>query len=332
MTKESLENVDVIVERNRTPEEITADRNNRRLEVENKVRVNDKPIVAANQGLATIIFVAAIGLIIYPIIEVIRFLINLAGSMALYENGPSFPWIPVLLGVVALFLFGMIRFQRPNTASVFTFFGNYVGTYSKAGIYFVPIPFLARYERSLAQNNFESEKLKINDENGNPLAVSTVVVYRVANPAQTTFSVNDFKSYLAVQAEGALRHVVSHYPYDTRKVDQKTLLGNLDEVNDELLQEISSAVQVAGLEIVEARINNLSYSVEIAQSMLQRQQAEAVLAARELLVEGSATIVQDTIKKLGDENSMTSEQRATLITNLLTVLVGERSAQPVVKL
>lgn len=300
----------------------TEERASRRAEAESQIRVDDKQLKAGGQGAAVLAIIVSLALGLFSFLQFARAFV--------FDFGGLIWGLPL---VIAIIILTMVRIQVPNQASVYTFFGNYLGTWSKPGLHVLPLPFTSRTSISLAQMNFESETLKINDERGNPLSVSAVVVYRIVRSASAVFSVHDYREYLSVQTEGALRHVISRYPYYSSDTTVATLLKDLDEVNEEILSEVANAVSIAGIEIVEARINNISYSVEIAQSMLQRQQAEAVLDARTVLVEGSVSIVQDALSQLEKDNSEFSpEAKTALVSNLLTVLVGDRSAQPVVNL
>lgn len=323
-----------------TPEVVEIDRSARRAEVEAKVRVAEKAAPTVGQGPTIGVLVLSIIGLLFSIYKLGEGIIgSFIASQTYGAVAPSQGyWLWTVVLVAAVILLGFVNYQHPNSARVFTLFGNYIGTVSQTGLFMVPIPFVGKASLSLAQANFESASLKINDERGNPLAVSAIVVYRIAKPAQAIFSVDNFKSYLGIQVEAALRHEVSKHPYSSAKEGEKSLLRNSDDINDSLTVEIADAVSVAGIEIVEARINNLAYSVEIAGAMLQVQAAEAVLEAREVLVEGSVGIVEKAVERLekGDDGHrptvLSEEQRAKLTTNLLTVLVGERSAQPVIEL
>ncbi len=319
---------------------VEIDRSARRSEVEAKVRVDEKTAPTVGQGPTIIVLVLSIIGLLFSLFKVGE------GALASFSASQTYGAVPpdqgywfwLLATVVSCVLLGFVNYQAPNSARVFTLFGNYIGTVSRTGLFMVPIPFLSKSSLSLAQANFESASLKINDKRGNPLTVSAIVVYRIEKPAQAIFSVDNFKSYLGIQVEAALRHEVSKHPYSSTKDGEASLLRNSDDINDLLTAEIADAVSVAGIEIVEARINNLAYSVEIAGAMLQVQAAEAVLEAREVLVEGSVGIVEKAVERLEQSSdghkptAFTDEERAKLTTNLLTVLVGERSAQPVIEL
>lgn len=323
-----------------TPTVVEIDRSARRAEVEAKVRVEEKAAPTLGQGPTIVVLILAVLGLLFSLFKVGEGVVLSIAASQTYGAAahPQGYWLWLVVTVVTGILLGFVNYQQPNSARVFTLFGNYIGTVASTGLYMVPIPFLGKDSLSLAQASFESTSLKINDKRGNPLSVSAVVVYRIAKPAQAIFSVDRYDSYLSTQVEAALRNEVSKHPYSSTKDGEMSLLRNSDDINDLLTAEVADAVSVAGIEIVEARINNLAYSVEIAGAMLQVQAAEAVLAAREVLVEGSVGIVESAVERLekGEDGHkatvLTEEQRAKLTTNLLTVLVGERSAQPVIEL
>lgn len=305
----------------------------RRRKIEAKVRVEDKKVpIVFGQFVTIVVFSVGLGLTAWGLISAFMTLGQLFAGLT-----PEGGWLHGWLGIAAMLVGGIImgtaRYQQPNEARVISLFGNYLGTVTTTGLFMVPIPFTSSDKVFLAQNNFESDKLKINDAKGNPLSVSSVVVYRVSKPAQAIFSVNDYQKYLAIQAEGALRHAVSRYPYSSTDPETPSLLASLDAVNQELLAELSEAAEMAGVEIVDARINNLSYSVEIAQAMLQRQQAEAIVDAREVIVKGAVEIVDEAVASLESKGvKLDKAEKSRLVTNLLTVLVGDHSATPTIPL
>lgn len=303
-----------------------------------KVSIREKDAPALGQLAAIISLLAGLAGLIGGIIWAAIILINKLGYDSSYKTpdmvDPGWGGIGTagLIVIIGGFLLGFVNYQQPNTASVYTFFGNYVGTVTRTGLFVVPIPFVGRQSLSQAQSNFESATLKINDQRGNPLSVSAVVVYRVDKPAQATFAVDNYIKYLNVQVESALRHAVAQYPYQTSDENAPSLLSHADDVNHALTEFIAEAVTVAGIEVVEARINNLSYSNEIAAAMLQKQQAEAVVEARAVIVAGSIGIVNSAIEELGSDLPLSATEKAKLVTNLLTVLVGDKNAQPVIEL
>ncbi|MCL2082072.1 MAG: SPFH domain-containing protein [Oscillospiraceae bacterium] len=263
--------------------------------------------------------------------------------------------------VVAPVLFCGLKILAPNEALVLTLFGKYYGTLRGDGFFFVN-PFvtainplagasLASEEKtqdiaatalvkamagkkiSLKSMALSNEKQKINDQMGNPIIIGIVVIWRVANTAKAVFNVDNFKEFLSIQCDSALRNIVRLYPYDSVGTDnEKSLRGSSQEIADRLKNEIQEKVSIAGLEIQEARITHLSYSQEIAAAMLQRQQASAVVDARQMIVDGAVGMVEMALNKLSDNNivSLDDERKAAMVSNLLVVLCGNKDAQPIV--
>jgi regulator of protease activity HflC (stomatin/prohibitin superfamily) len=218
----------------------------------------------------------------------------------------------------------------PNEARVVLFFGRYVGTLTEAGFHWT-VPFSNRRKISLRVRNFESTRLKVSDADGNPVEIAAVVVWRVVDTARAAFSVDDHKAYVAVQAETAVRHLATSHPYEAHE-EGRTSLRDSAVVNDELTAELRDRVALAGVEVLESRITHLAYAPEIAQAMLARQQASAIVAARFKIVEGAVGMVQQALQQLREENvvDLDEERKAQMVANLLVVLCGDRSAQPVV--
>lgn len=288
-----------------------------------------------------------------------------AGAILL-ENGRDLPG-GVLLSIGVIYLcFSWIPFLglkiiKPNEALVFTLFGNYVGTLKKAGYYYVN-PFVsavnpaattilpsaddASSKPAASQNppafdkrislkvmTLSNNKQKINDLLGNPIEIGIVVIWRIVNTVKAVFNVNNYKEYLSIQCDSALRNIVRRYPYDvSADEDEKSLRGSSQEVAERLKAEIQAKVEVAGIEILEARITHLAYAPEIAAAMLQRQQAAAIVDARKLIVEGAVGMVEMALDKLSEGNvvELDDERKAAMVSNLLVVLCGNRDAQPVV--
>lgn len=238
-----------------------------------------------------------------------------------------------LAAPVLVFLLKGFNILQPNIAGVFTFFGRYAGSLREGGFYWVN-PFYARQKVSLRVHNLNSPTLKVNERAGNPIEVAAVVVWKVADTARAVFDVEDYGSYVAIQAESALRAVASSRWYDGDVRGEHSLRADLDAVARTLQETLQTHVLLAGVEVLDARISHLAYAPEIAGAMLRRQQAEAVVAARTRIVEGAVSMVQLAITeleaaavvRLGDDD------RVRLVTNLMTVLVGESDAQPVVQL
>lgn len=186
---------------------------------------------------------------------------------------------------------------------------------------------------SVKAENFETPVSKVNDGDGNPINISSIVVWQLKDTAKAVYAIRDYETYLRTQAEAAVRHVAAEYPYDASTENgRESLLKNADLVSQKLADEITARTAAAGIDIIEARINNLSYSIEIAQAMLQRQQASAILDARQIIVEGALGIVESAVTSMQENHSLTNDQRAELISNLLVVLVSESNVTPVINM
>jgi regulator of protease activity HflC (stomatin/prohibitin superfamily) len=236
--------------------------------------------------------------------------------------------ITALILLVVLTGFSVIQ---PNQAKVFTLFGNYLGVIKQEGFWFT-IPFTSRTNVSLRVINFNSDKLKVNDLEGNPIEIAAVVVYRVVDTAKAAFDVEDYKEFIHTQSETGLRHITSQYPYDNFNNDYEiSLRQHSEEVGDELTKDLQKRLTVAGVEVLEARIMHLAYSSEIASAMLQRQQAKAVLAARKVIVDGAVSMVKSAIDQLSEEQivELDEEKKAQMVNNLMVALVSDKGAQPV---
>ena len=228
-------------------------------------------------------------------------------------------------------LWGGFFTLQPNVAAVLVLFGKYVGTVKESGFHWAN-PFLAKKKVSLRAHNLNGQTIKVNDHRGNPIEIAAVVVWRVTNTAQAIFDVEDYAGYVAVQSESALRHLASAYPYDTSEEHTLSLRGSMDEVSVTLQKELQERVQKAGVVIDETRLSHLSYAPEIAGAMLQRQQAEAIVAARARIVEGAVGMVEMALEKLKEHQTiqLDEERKAAMVSNLLVVLCGHTTAQPVV--
>ena len=256
----------------------------------------------------------------------------LAGLGMLGEQAGGIGAILVLLST-SLFVFTVPGFYliQPNQAAAILLFGDYKGTDRRAGLRWV-LPWLTRQKVSVRAHNVTSEKLKINDKRGNPVEIAANVVWRVTDTAQALFDVDDYKAFVEIQIESAVRAIGSRYPYDDFEHEEKTLRGDGAHVADEMQAELQDRVAIAGVSIDECRLTHLAYAPEIAQAMLRRQQAEAVIAARTRLVEGAVTMVELALAQLSAKNvvELDDERRAAMVSNLMVVLCGERDAQPVV--
>jgi len=285
------------------------------------------PYPNPGSGLGSLIF----GLLLVPAgITAIAF----GGSYC--EQARSDLGVPLILGGLLCFVAMILVFRglvlvNPNQSKVVVLFGNYVGTLRRDGFYRVN-PFASRRVVSLRAHNFNSDKLKVNDLRGNPIEIGAVVVWRVRDTAQAAFDVEDFESYVQVQTESALRHLASQHPYDSPHDTEVSLRGSSDSVNAELQKELTTRLQMAGIEVLEARLSHLAYAPEIAGAMLQRQQAEAIIDARKRIVDGAVGMVQMALEQLKahDVVSLDEERKAQMVSNLLVVLCSERGTQPVV--
>jgi len=220
---------------------------------------------------------------------------------------------------------------EPNQGVVLLLFGKYKGTERETGFRWAN-PLYKKQKVSLRARNFDSQQLKVNDKNGNPIEISAVVVWRVDNTAQAAFDVDDYNNYVHVQAESAVRHLATTYPYDSTEDEPTSLRSATDEVSEALSREIQERVKNAGVIIDEARINHLAYAPEIAHAMLQRQQAEAIIAARQKIVDGAVGMVEMALKRLREEGvlDLDEERKANMVSNLMVVLCSDKSTQPIV--
>ncbi len=265
-------------------------------------------------------------------------LVALAGWIGLIiwsaTRAPVWGWglaIGIASGVVWLFLMLGFFTLQPNMSAVLILFGAYRGTSRESGFRWAN-PLIAKHKVSLRAHNLNGERLKVNDLRGNPVEIAAVVVWRVENTAQAVFDVEDYKEYVEVQSESALRHLASRYPYDTGEDDELSLRGSTDEVSKDLQTELADRLIRAGVTVDEARLTHLAFAPEIAGAMLRRQQAEAIVAARKRIVEGAVGMVELALTQLDEHDTikLDDERRASMVSNLLVVLCGEREASPVI--
>jgi regulator of protease activity HflC (stomatin/prohibitin superfamily) len=257
---------------------------------------------------------------------------NLTGNFP-GNGGDRALFVTILIAAALLLLLIPLGFFmiQPNQGAVLTLFGEYRGTERREGLRWV-WPWIMRKKLSLRAHNVHSERVKINDLRGNPIDIACNVVWRVQDSAQAVFDVDDYKQFVNIQIEAGLRTVGSRHPYDDFEGEETTLRGSGEVVNRELLEELNDRVKVAGIVVDEAGLTHLAYASEIAQAMLRRQQAEAVIAARAKLVIGAVGMFEDALTKLSQDGivDLDNERRATMVSNLMVVLCGEREAQPVV--
>jgi hypothetical protein len=267
---------------------------------------------------------------VYPAIPIWLFFSGV-NSVDAGEPNPLFFIGAIVLGLGWLLLIKGFFTVAPNEANVLQLFGSYVGTAKTAGLRWAN-PFYSKKKLSLRVRNFESSHLKVNDADGNPIEIAAVVVWRVVETAEATFEVNDYENYVHVQSEAALRNAATSYPYDSHQDHIISLRGSTSAVADHLKQEVQQRLQKAGVEVLEARISHLAYAPEIAAAMLQRQQAGAIIAARQRIVEGAVGMVEMALEMLSHKAivQLDEERKAAMVSNLLVVLCGEKGAQPIV--
>jgi len=256
-------------------------------------------------------------------------LVSLVGGGE-WGGGFNLPLVVAEVLVLILASSGFFTLQ-PNEARVLVLFGSYKGTVRNSGFHWTN-PFTTKIPVSLRSRNLNGERLKVNDKRGNPIEIAAVVVWHIEETAQAAFDVQNVESYVAIQSESAVRHLASSYAYDHGEEHEVTLRGGGDEVSAALLQELSDRLSRAGVVVEEARISHLAYAPEIASAMLRRQQAEAVIAARQKIVQGAVSMVEMALRELDDKKlvDLDPERRAAMVSNLLVVLCGETEVQPVV--
>lgn len=257
------------------------------------------------------------------------------GIALILSADPAQPAPHLLSGAALLVFDGLLLkgfFQvAPNEGQVLQLFGKYAGTVRDAGLRWTN-PFYSKQRISLRVRNFESSKLKVNDSDGNPIEIAAVVVWQVVDTAEAVFCVDDYENYVHIQSESALRQMAQSYPYDSHDDGIPSLRSHGDVINSHLRDEIQTRLGKAGVQVVEARISHLAYAQEIAQAMLQRQQAGAIIAARTKIVEGAVSMVEMALDQLSKRGvvQLDEERKAAMVSNLLVVLCGERGTQPVV--
>ena len=258
-------------------------------------------------------------------------LLSLAGMVIGITMIQQMVGLVILSAIVFMFLLPGFYVLQPNQAAAITLFGSYKGTDRSTGLRWL-WPWMGKKKVSLRANNLISDKIKVNDLRGNPIEMAAQVVWRVTDTAQALFDVDDYKAFVMVQIEAAVRTIGSRYPYDDFEHQEITLRGNHDQVGAELRTELMARLKVAGISVDECGFTHLAYAQEIAGAMLRRQQAEAVVAARKTLVEGAVGMVEMALDMLSAKNvvELDDERRAAMVSNLMVVLCGERDTQPVV--
>ncbi|MFI6906885.1 SPFH domain-containing protein [Nonomuraea sp. NPDC050394] len=261
---------------------------------------------------------------------IVAIALAVVAGLTLLNGGLSGLVLAIVLGLVVLLMLTGFAVINPNEANVVQFMGRYVGTVTDAGLQWV-LPLTTKRKVTLRVRNFETARLKVNDADGNPVEIAAVVVYRVTDAARAVFSVDDYEEYVSIQSEAAVRHLATTHPYDSHE-ESRTSLRDGATVAEELTTELRERTELAGVEVLEARITHLAYAPEIAQAMLVRQQAAQVVAARTRIVEGAVGMVQLALNRLAAEGvvDLDEERKAQMVSNLLVVLCGDRATQPVV--
>lgn len=269
--------------------------------------------------------------IIFALIAIAIFINGIIMLKQHYDGGGYLLALGIVLLFISIFIFAGLFTVEPNQAVVLILFGKYVGTEKTQGFRWAN-PLYTKKKISLRVRNFDSEKLKVNDKKGNPIEISAVVVWKVEDTAEAVFEVDDYLNYVHVQSESATRHLATSYPYDDTDGEDISLRSSIDEVSEHLQKEIQERVSAAGVTVLEAKLNHLAYAPEIAHAMLQRQQAEAIIAARQKIVEGAVGMVEmalDRLKKQGVVE-LDEERKANMVSNLMVVLCSDKATQPII--
>lgn len=291
-----------------------------------RVDIDEQPALTGPAPLAFLVLVTILAATVLSVVLFIQGAISADGG----GSGVLMIFGSVLL-VLALLAFTALAIVAPGQTSVRQFFGRYIGTVRRTGLVLVP-PLSTGRKVSVKVHNFETNELKVNDLDGNPINIAAIVVWQVADTARAVYAVEEYEEFIKTQSEAALRHVATTHPYDEPGPGETSLRGGTDVVSAELAAEVAERVAIAGLEIVEVRISSLAYAPEIAQAMLQRQQAGAIIDAREQIVEGAVTMVDQALARLEKEDivALDDERKAQMVSNLLVVLCSDQRTQPIV--
>jgi hypothetical protein len=276
-----------------------------------RVDITQRPAAAINGWLGVVVLAGCV-----------------TGMVLTGQHDSGLLWLPLVVFVLVITSLVIVT---PGQTSVVQFFGRYIGTVRRPGFWWV-LPLTVRRRVSVRVRNFETNHLKVNDADGSPVEIAAIVVWQVADTAKSTYAVDSYLNFVTVQAESALRHVATSHPYDDSTGDGTSLRGSTEVVAAELAREVAARVSIAGVEIVEVRISHLAYAQEIAQAMLRRQQANAVVAARSRIVEGAVGMVELALNRLTENGvvSLDEERTASMVSNLMVVLCGDQPASPIV--
>ena len=282
-------------------------------------KMKEKSATKMNGFLMLFILLALIALEIYLFVDMI------------WTQNLQIFWIFIPLIILMIILISGFIVVQPNDSRVLIFFGKYIGTVRDSGFWWVN-PFTLKRRVTLRIRNFNSDKIKVNDLHGNPIEIAAVVVWRVIDSAKAVFDVENYEEFVDIQSETAIRSLASEYPYDDDDDTKASLRGSPQEIAENLKTEVEKRLEIAGVEILESRISHLAYAQEIAQAMLRRQQAQAIIAARTRIVEGAVGMVEMALKSLSEQNivALDEDKRATMVNNLMVALVSEHDVQPVI--
>jgi len=282
-------------------------------------KITEKAANKVNGFITLFIVIALFALDVYLLVTGIK------------TENPAILWFFIPLVFISFLSFGGFVIVQPNESRVLILFGKYIGTIRDSGFWWIN-PFTVKKHVSLRIRNFNSEKIKVNDLHGNPIEIAAVIVWRVVDSARAIFDVQNYEQFVAIQAETAIRTLASEYPYDTNEGEKESLRSSPTEVAENLQKELQTRLEVAGVTIVEARITHLAYAQEIAQAMLRRQQAQAIVAARFKIVEGAVGMVQQALQDLSDKKivNLDEERKAQMVNNLMVALVADHEAIPVI--
>lgn len=282
-------------------------------------KITEKAASKVNGFITLFIVIALFALDVYLLVTGIK------------TENPAILWFFIPLVFISFLSFGGFVIVQPNESRVLILFGKYIGTIRDSGFWWIN-PFTVKKHVSLRIRNFNSEKIKVNDLHGNPIEIAAVIVWRVVDSARAIFDVQNYEQFVAIQAETAIRTLASEYPYDTNEGEKESLRSSPTEVAENLQKELQTRLEVAGVTIVEARITHLAYAQEIAQAMLRRQQAQAIVAARFKIVEGAVGMVQQALQDLSDKKivNLDEERKAQMVNNLMVALVADHEAIPVI--
>lgn len=291
-----------------------------------RVDVSEHRAFSGSSAGAFLVALTALALFSWGVYATVVGAIGLEGG-----GGPLLMIVGIVATIISLIISTSITIVAPGMTSVRQFFGKYVGTVRKTGLVLVQ-PLTTGKKISVKVHNFETSELKVNDSDGNPVNIAAIVVWQVSDTARAVFAVENYEEFIKTQSEAALRHVATTHPYDEPGPGETSLRGGTDIVSAELATEVAERVALAGLEIIEVRISSLAYAPEIAQAMLQRQQAGAIIAAREQIVEGAVSMVEQALTRLESEDivSLDDERRAQMVSNLLVVLTSDHATTPVI--